>query len=83
MTEDRKFPSLSDILQGPATLAASLGLQMTHYNSGARRQADNGTRLFIAIETVDHFDGGHIAHFTSLAEVNAFLRGYQHGQTAA
>jgi len=79
MTIDRKFPCLSDTLQGPAALAAKLGLTMTHYSSGTQRHPDNGTRLFLATagRCADHFQNDHVAHLTSLAEVNAFLAGYQ------
>ena len=57
MTDNRFFPWLSDALQDVAHHARSLGLAISHFNSGARRDNNNGTRIFTSADCSDGYVG--------------------------
>lgn len=75
-----QYPGLSEILQPFARDAASLGLTLTQFNSGAKHP-DNGMRLFVGAKA-DHFQGDHIAHLKTSSELAAFLNGYRLGRNS-
>lgn len=68
---------ISDVLQPAAARARRLGLYLDHFNSGSRYNQNNGTRIFLGREPQPFFSGHHVAHLTTLREVNAFLDGYE------
>ena len=82
METPRRFPTLPEALQAPATRAEALGLRLEHYNSGSPKNPLNGTRVFRGTEPHAFFGGDHIAHLARLGQVTAFLTGYEQGQQA-
>jgi hypothetical protein len=67
---------LSSVLIPTAKRADELGLHIVSFNSGAKKNPENGVRIFRGTYERDFFAGDHLAHYTTAGEVNAFLTGF-------
>ena len=73
---DPDFRGLPDTLHECARKAYRLGLCVTHFNSGASRNSNNGTRIFRGHKH-EYFDKNHLIQVRSLREVEVFLATYK------